>query len=63
MKKARFSRYASKSSFLVSRRDIPSTGGTMVAASGIEVNAEVRDSVRKFSDSTDAIKILLFVGG
>lgn len=35
----------------------------MVAASGIEVNAEVRDSVRKFSDSTDAIKILLFVGG
>ena len=35
----------------------------MVAASGIEVNAEARGSVREFSDSTDAIKILLFVGG
>lgn len=46
MRKTRFWRYERRSSFLVSKRDIPSGGGWRVVVSGREFKAECSDSVK-----------------
>ena len=63
IRNTRFCRYANRSSFFVSKREIPSSGGERAAESGKEADAVDKDSVSAASKLDRSFACAIMVMG